>query len=204
MLDTFIKNRGETKTILHNNNHNDISKINWDAEYDGDIANVSLDFNTNGKKGHYDIQLNNNDLAEILNIPTVNSPIDKRLLYDFKRNQDRKNMRQYMIEIDNMKKISTPEILRPSPEILIPRQEILTPKINKPDTPFYTHFSSPLPNEELLIPLRIKKTKKTNSLSISKRNKRNKKHHTYKVYRRVKSANSKSSKRTNRYSRKTF
>jgi hypothetical protein len=201
MLDTFIKNRGETKTILHNNNHNDVSKINWDAEYDGDIANVSLDFNTNGKKGHYDIQLNNNDLAEILNIPTVNSPIDKRLLYDFKRNQDRKNMRQYVIEIDNMKEMSTPEILKPKQEV------IEMPKITKQNTPtpFYTHFSSPLPNEELLIPLTIKKSKKSNSLTISKKNKRNKKHNTYKVYRRTKSAaNSKSSKRTNRYSRKTF
>jgi hypothetical protein len=202
MLDTFIKNRGETKTILHNNNHNDISKINWDAEYDGDIANVSLDFNTNGKKGHYDIQLNNNDLAEILNIPTINSPIDKRLLYDFKHNQDRKNMRKYMIEFDNMKEMTTPEILRPSPEILIPRKEILIPKINKPDTPFYTHFSSPLQNEELLIPVTIKKSKKTNPLSMSKRNKKH--HNTYKVYRRIKSANSKSSKRQNKYSRKTF
>jgi hypothetical protein len=201
MLDTFIKNRGETKTILHNNNHNDVSKINWDAEYDGDIANVSLDFNTNGKKGHYDIQLNNNDLAEILNIPTVNSPIDKRLLYDFKRNQDRKNMRRYVIEIDNMKEMSTPEILKPKQEV------IEMPKITKQNTPtpFYTHFSSPLPNEELLIPLTIKKSKKSNSLTISKKNKRNKKHNTYKVYRRTKSAaNSKSSKRTNRYSRKTF
>jgi len=230
MLDTFIKNRGETKTILHNNNHNDISKVNWDAEYDGDKANVSLDFVTNGKKGHYDLELNNNDLAEILNIPTINSPIDKRLLYDFKRQQDRKNMRQYMVEIDEINPMLTKpmmlesEILRMRPQLVMPeieREEMIqmpkmptmkkisTPinnnisNISNNSNPFYTHFSSPLPNEELVIPLSIKNSKRK-----SQRSQRNKKHHTYKVYRRIKSATpnskSKSSRRTKRYSRKTF
>jgi len=232
MLDTFVKNRGETKTIFHNNNHNDISNINWDAEYDGNKANVSLDFNTNGKKGHFDIELNNNDLAEILNIPTINSPIDKRLLYDFKRQQNRKNIREYVIEIDDVNPMMSrpnpmtsrpnpmmlePEILKVKPQLLMPeldlsREEIIEiPKMptmkkisslnNNNSNPFYTHFSSPLPNEELLVPLSVKKSKR--------KSQRSKKHHnTYKVYRRIKSANpiskSKSSRRTKRYSRKTF
>ena len=221
MLDTFVKNRGQTKTILHNNNHNDISKINWDAEYDGDKANVSLDFDTNGKKGHYDIELNNNDLAEILNIPTINSPIDKRLLYDFKRQQDRKNMRQYMVEIDEINPMLPkpmmlePEILRMRPQLVMPELEreemiqmptmkkITTPINNNISNPFYTHFSSPLPNEELVIPLSIKKSKRK-----SHKNQSSKKYHTYKVYRRIKTASpkskSKSSRRSKRYSRKTF
>jgi hypothetical protein len=231
MLDTFVKNRGETKTILHNNNHNDISKINWDAEYDGDKANVSLDFDTNGKKGHYDIELNNNDLAEILNIPTINSPIDKRLLYDFKRQQDRKNMRQYMVEIDEINPMLQkpmmlePKILKVRPQLVMPEldlsreemiqmskiptmKKITTPinNNNNNSNPFYTHFSSPLPNEELVIPLSIKNSKRKSHKSQSSQ--RNKKHHTYKVYRRIKSATpnskSKSSRRTKRYSRKTF
>ena len=228
MLDTFVKNRGETKTILHNNNHNDISKINWDAEYDGDKANVSLDFVTNGKKGHYDLELNNNDLAEILNIPTINSPIDKRLLYDFKRQQDRKNMRQYMVEIDEINPMLPkpmmlePDILRMRPQLVMPEIEreemiqmpkmptikkITTPinnnisnNISNNSNPFYTHFSSPLQNEELVIPLSIKNSKR--------KSQRSKKHHTYKVYRRIKTASpkskSKSSRRSKRYSRKTF
>ena len=235
MLDTFVKNRGETKTIFHNNNHNDISKINWDAEYDGDKANVSLDFNTNGKKGHYDIELNNNDLAEILNIPTINSPIDKRLLYDFKRQKYRKNIREYIVEIDDINPMMSrpnlmmsrpnlmmlePEILKVKPQLVMPelnlsREDMIQiPKMsnmkkisnlnnnnNNNSNPLYTHFSSPLPNEELLVPLSVKKSKR--------KSQRSKKHHnTYKVYRRIKSANpiskSKSSRRTNKYSRKTF
>ena len=30
MLDTYIKNRGMTKTIIHSNNHNTINETNWD------------------------------------------------------------------------------------------------------------------------------------------------------------------------------
>lgn len=186
MLDTFIKNRGTTKTILHDNNHNAISQINWDADYDGDIANVSLDFNTNGETGHYDIQLDNEDLAEILSIPTVNSPIDKRLTNDFKKKQYTMN-RPYIVEIEDIKN----EPLSIAPEII------------KPSNPFYTHVSSPLPNEELLIPLTIKQLKKSNSLT--KRHRRHNKHHnTYKVYRHIKSSKPKSHRRSKRYSRKTF
>jgi hypothetical protein len=53
MLDTFIKNRGTTKTIIHNkNNHQQVNKVNelnWDADYDGKKANISLDFNNDGE-----------------------------------------------------------------------------------------------------------------------------------------------------------
>jgi hypothetical protein len=49
MLDTYIKNRGSTKTIIHDNNQNNINQINWDADYDGQNANISLDLTNNGK-----------------------------------------------------------------------------------------------------------------------------------------------------------
>ena len=81
MLDTYVRNRGTTKTIIHNNRHNDVSEINWDADYDGDFANISLDLNQNGKTNHYDVKLDNEDLANILNIPSVNLPIHNRLSF---------------------------------------------------------------------------------------------------------------------------
>jgi hypothetical protein len=49
MLDTYIKNRGSTKTIIHYNNRNKVSLIKWDADYDGNEANISLDLNNNKK-----------------------------------------------------------------------------------------------------------------------------------------------------------
>jgi hypothetical protein len=181
MLDTFIKNIGETTTLIHNNNHNDISKINWDAEYDGDIANISLDLNTNGRNEHVDIQLDNDDLADILNIPTVNTPIDRRLKSDFKQKRMTSQHMPYMIEIEDINRFPSPELI----------------ENNKPA---YTHISSPLQNEELLIPLTIKKSSR-----LSKRpKKRRNSHNTYKVYRHVKSYNPKSYRRSKRYSRRTF
>jgi hypothetical protein len=183
MLDTFIKNRGETTTLIHNNNHNDISKINWDAEYDGDIANVSLNLNTNGRNEHFDIKLNNEDLADILNIQTVNTPIDKRLKYDFKHKRMRHNhMKQlpYMVEIDDINRFPRPELI-------------------ENNEPFHTHISSPVQNEELLIPLTIQKSSRG-----TKRHKKRRHHNTYKVYRHIKSSKPKSYRRSKRYSRRTF
>jgi len=83
MLNTYIKNKGTTKTIIHDNNHTHTNKTNWDADYDGDIANISIDTDINGKSKHFDITLDNNDLANILNVESVNIPINKRLETDF-------------------------------------------------------------------------------------------------------------------------
>lgn len=83
MLNTYIKNRGITQTIIKDNGNNHINQVNWDADYDGNIANVSLDSNTNGNKEHYVLKLNNDDLANMLNMSSVNTPIHKRLEMDF-------------------------------------------------------------------------------------------------------------------------
>lgn len=82
MLNTYIKNRGLTQTIIRKNNKNQFNEINWNADYNGNMANISLVSNTNGEKQYYDIRLDNNDLASMLNIPSVNLPIDKRLKMD--------------------------------------------------------------------------------------------------------------------------
>ena len=110
MLQTFIKNKGITKTIIHNNNNNrnEINEIKWDADYNGDKANISIDMNENNGKivKHYDIELDNENLAELLSIPSVNLPLEKRLLRDFKKTK--KNIKPMLIEFDkNEEKIPT-------------------------------------------------------------------------------------------------
>jgi hypothetical protein len=84
---TFIKNKGITQTYTYNKRHNKLnaSEIDWDAEYDGKQANISVNLqHSDGDKQHYDIKLDNHDLAQILSMPSINTPIDKRLLDDFK------------------------------------------------------------------------------------------------------------------------
>jgi len=204
MLNTYIKNRGLTQTILHDNNGNQFNETNWDADYDGNIANLSFTSNTDGNKQHFDVKLNNDDLASILNVPSVGMPIDKRLQMDFKNPTFRHDPDILKIELPEFQ---TPELspIKPSyvvdEPLTIPSKMSIEDLIQPPNAKSY--LSSPLPNEELVIPLSIKNSKRK-----SQRSQRNKKHHTYKVYRRIKSATpnskSKSSRRTKRYSRKTF
>jgi hypothetical protein len=191
MLDTYIKNRGSTKTIIHDNNKNKINEINWDADYDGKTANISLDLTNNGKSGHYDIKLNNNDLAKMLNIDSINLPIDKRLKRDFKKKQINLEPTVYHVYLDDLQ--SSP--LLPIPTSLNPKLMNYNPtvsldsgannslekllQLSSPDS----HISSPLPDEELLVPLTIDDDSlQSYVLTPRKRHRRPRTHKTHRVY----------------------
>ena len=129
MLNTYVKNRGTTQMLVRNNNTNKFNEINWDADYDGETANISLDSISNGHKNHYDIQLDNEDLANLLNIPSISTPIDKRLKMDL----ERPNHKVYRIELPSSSSSSSIEDLFTSAG----------------------HLSSPMSNEELIVPITI-------------------------------------------------
>jgi len=217
MLDTFIKNKGTTKTIIHNNNKNYYNEVNWDADYDGEKANISLDIVENGKKGHVEMKMNNDELAELLNIPSENSMLDKRLYRDF---LSKRSMRDHnMIEIELPKQydhdIIPKSILYRHPKA---KDSLTHEKNNKRvhfqnDKPIslenemaeniYTHISSPAPQEEILIPLVINEPKTRKH----RHHRRPKTHVTYKVYRKNKhssSGPSSSSSSSSHSSRKTL
>lgn len=216
MLDTYIKNRGATKTIIHNNNRNAVNEINWDADYDGNVANIAFDINDNGKAQHYDISLDNQNLADILNIPSVKGSLHKRLSTDFKKPRRCRNSSLYNQETQ----LPVVEFIPPSPPSIeeqyykLLRPEMMqnenqrslssfSPPINSfddnilnvPDT-FHTHFSSPKSNEELLIPLTIREKKHRPHTS------RKHKKRTHRVYKIVKSPSTKSSKSSKSSSKK--
>ena len=196
MLNTYIKNRGITQTLVHNNNTNHFNEINWDADYDGNIASISIISNTDGNKHNFDVKLDNNDLASILNVPSVGMPIDKRLLSDFHepifRNQD--SIMQ--VEFPNTK---VPKLLPIQPSYVTQESET-KPQITSIEdiigsSNHNNYLSSPLPNEELIIPITIdKKTSDKYSFTPRKRNKHKKTHKTYKVYKKHKSSSSSKSK----------
>lgn len=166
MLNTYIKNRGTTKTIVHNNNNNHINQINWDADYDGDVANISINTNSDGIRDHFDITLDNQDLANILNVQSVNMPIHQRLKNDFK---DSSYIREpYFIELP------TTEIQPRTPKTV---EELLS-----------RHISSPLQNEELIVPLTIdQKTMDRYTLTPKRRHRKLKTHISHKAYKKLKS-----------------
>jgi hypothetical protein len=78
-----IKNKGVTKTVMKYNGRSKTNKINWDADYDGEVANISLDVEDDGVKNHYSSQLTNEDLVALLNPQETQMSLDERLLNDF-------------------------------------------------------------------------------------------------------------------------
>ena len=157
MLDTYIKNRGTTKTIVHNNNRNTINETNWDADYDGNVANVSLDLSKNGRNKHLDFKLTNDDLANMLSIPSVNQPIHKRLKIDFRKPES--SFDKIFLELD-------PESSSDSDSSLENMDTLFDDNFNldnfniddnsssnvNPIQELLTHISSPKSNEEFIMP----------------------------------------------------
>ena len=176
MLDTYIKNKGTTKTLFYDNNYNNINEINWDADYDGKVANISIDLQNNGKHRYYDVKLNNEDLANILNIPSIEMPLEKRLKKDFNRAPN-----VYKSDFEGLQPNAPYNKINPSIEELLDSIK---------HTPNY--ISSPTSNEELIIPLSIENT--AVDITPKRQHKKSKTHKRYKAYKKRKS--SKSSRKT--------
>jgi hypothetical protein len=154
--------------MINNNNRQQFNQIDWDADYDGENANISLTSNTDGNKNHFDIRLDNEDLANMISIPSTNIPIDKRLQMDFDTSSFRQEPMFFRIEMPNIK---TPH-----------RSPSYLPEISKPNS----YLSSPLPDEELIVPISIGENF-IDKTSYKKRHKIPKTHKTYKVYKKLKS-----------------
>ena len=193
MLNTYIKNRGSTKTIIHDNHQNYVNEIKWDADYDGDIANVSLDLKNNGKNKHYNIKLDNFDLAKILNVNSVNLPIDKRLKRDFTKMRIERQPSIYDIYLEDLttpqpQVIEQPLLLNNDTDVM----SFIDDDLMKITKPVYSHISSP--REELLIPLTINKDyKKSYVLTPRRHHVKPRTHKTYRVYKHKKATSSRNS-----------
>ena len=79
-----IKNKGVTKTVIRSNGRSKTNRINWDADYDGEVANISLDIEDDGIKNNYSSRLTNDDIAALLTPPQeTQMSLEERLLNDF-------------------------------------------------------------------------------------------------------------------------
>jgi len=74
---------GTAKAYIQRGMQRDAKEVNWDVDYNGDNADIDLDIGSNGEMTHYKAVLSNEDLANILNIPSVNQPLENRLQNDF-------------------------------------------------------------------------------------------------------------------------
>ena len=80
---TYIKTMGSAKAYIQRGMQRDAKEVSWDVDYNGDNADIDLDIGNNGEMTHYKAVLSNEDLANLLNIPSVNEPLENRLQNDF-------------------------------------------------------------------------------------------------------------------------
>jgi hypothetical protein len=132
-MSRYINQKGIAETVIVDKNGKNKNYTKWDAEYNGENANIIIDSNTNGKNSKYLIKLDNNDIADLLSIQPINRPLDQRLRSDFKSNR---KCTPHFIEMKDNKLVSS-----------------------KIDNKKLTHISSPIYSEEFVIP--NKKTKHT-------------------------------------------
>jgi hypothetical protein len=71
----YIKSRGFTETQVNNN----IRGSDWIANYDGNIANLSMNIHNNNSNEHVELKMDNKQLSELFNFPVIQGPIDERL-----------------------------------------------------------------------------------------------------------------------------
>lgn len=74
---------GSAKAYIQHGMQRDAKEVSWDVDYNGDNADIDLDIGSNGETTHYKAVLSNEDLANLLNIPSVNEPLENRLQNDF-------------------------------------------------------------------------------------------------------------------------
>ena len=166
MKSNFAISSGSAQSVTINNGKAKTNGLKWDANYNGEVANVDLNLNENGREQHYKVEMTNEELEKIANMFATRSNdeiIDKRLLADFNEN----NMKPQMIlEINDINSYRQPRR---------PRLEMQNPVSS---SNYLTHISSPTSFEDLIIPFEkptnyrrrgpktyrvIKVTKKNNS-----------------------------------------
>jgi hypothetical protein len=88
-MKTHIQNYGIAKTIIQNNHRKTKNAVKWMGDYDGNVLNMKLNIEDNGKKKDMKMSLDNEDLIKILNIQPHHKSIDERLMEDFIINKNK-------------------------------------------------------------------------------------------------------------------
>jgi len=99
-----VTSHGSLQTRQNNNVHG----VDWNANYDGNKANVAFKINDNGKIVKGKKQFQNGDLVNLghlLSVPSVREPLDKRLFNDYISTPKRMNLRQ-------QQQLQEPKIIR--------------------------------------------------------------------------------------------
>jgi len=158
---SYIQNQGISQTIIRNNHHKDMYQMNWDADYDGHNANISVNLLDKNKLRHYEAQLDNTDLEQLFSVPSINSPLHRRLMKDFPRKSRKSCYRELPVIQLNSHENMFPSLYVPN--ISDTKVKHRCNKSHKrshkrshkhythKSYKHYTHLSSPAKNEQLML-----------------------------------------------------
>lgn len=136
----YIKSRGFTETQVNNN----IRGSDWIANYDGNIANLSMNTHNNNSNEHVELKMDNKQLSELFNFPVIQGPIDERL-----------------------QAIYLPRKPKIKPNILIPIPYVVNPPISHEESVIFT----PNNEKQSMSPLdSLNSLNSLNSLDLTKSN----------------------------------
>ena len=83
MHDTYLKSTGHANIYTQNNDERNVLKTDWNVDYDGDVEDLDLVVSENGNVEHMHRVFDKHDLAAMLQLNSVNKPLDERLRNDF-------------------------------------------------------------------------------------------------------------------------
>ena len=78
-----ITSVGSVQTYENDNKTPKHTSFKWDGNYDGQLANIDIRIDNNGKKNKTKLKFTNDDLIDMLSGPVDSNPIDERLMNDF-------------------------------------------------------------------------------------------------------------------------
>ena len=118
----YENENGMNQSFVNINGKKKYKNLKWNVDYNGEVANIYLKSNDNGRKKIYNFMLDNNDLANMLNVNTNDMLIDERLKQDFKQiNLSESNPKKDLIIIEFENK---PNIVTQNLQEEMPTQEI--------------------------------------------------------------------------------
>jgi hypothetical protein len=100
----YIENYGYTNTMINKNNKKSNVSMEWAGNYDGNMADLTVKLNDNGSKKVVDLKLDNQDLINLLNIPSHQSSLHERLSHDIIDQQPLHIIELPMVSLPNRKK----------------------------------------------------------------------------------------------------
>ena len=79
----YMKTKGQGKIFTQTGSERHSMKASWDVDYDGQEMDVNVNIVKDGKREHIHEKLDNEDLAQLLNLPAKKRSLHDRLSQDF-------------------------------------------------------------------------------------------------------------------------